>query len=93
MEFYNYGCPLIEKNFKRTLLNVYEKRTWVYLKEKKSIRKNILLYGYVDKKLLLQYTEHEIISENPQITIIKNNNFITETFLNNLNIKLKRNSY
>ncbi|HQI46269.1 MAG TPA: hypothetical protein PLC59_09445 [Bacteroidales bacterium] len=93
MEFYNYGCPLIEKNFKRTLLNVYEKRTWVYLKEKKSIRKNILLYGYVDKKLLLQNTEYEIISENPQITIIKNNNFITETFLNNLNIKLKRNSY
>ena len=93
MEFYNYGCPLIEKNFKKTLLRVYEKRTWVYLEEKKSIRKNILLYGYADRNLLSENTCFEIISDNPQITVIKNNILNTEDLLKKLNITLKRNAY
>ena len=43
VEFYNYGCPILEQISCTTVMNVYERRTWVFLEEKSSVRKNILL--------------------------------------------------
>lgn len=94
MEFYDYGCPLIENDFPKTMLTVYEKRTWVYLKEKYKVEKNILIYGS-DQVVnnLKVINNYEIISTNPNIILIKNNTIDTESLLGLFNIELKRNSY
>jgi len=93
MEFYNYGCPLLEKNFTRTLMNSYERRTWVYHQERNAIRRNILLYGYVDMDLLHQIDDKNIISIDPETNVVKNNTLQTKTLLKLLNISLKQNDY
>lgn len=94
MEFYNYGCPIFEKGLPPTILNVYEKRTWVYVKEKTSIHKNILiLTNGIDSTKLNEIKDFEVIPWNPSIYIIKENNLTTEDLLNKLGFELKRNNY
>lgn len=101
MEFYNYGCPLLIKKFPKTLMSVYEKRTWVYLKEKYNLEKNILIYGSgittnaseIEKNDDLKGINIQVISENPAIFIIKNNNFRLDSLFKKLKIDLKRNTY
>lgn len=94
LEFYNYGCPLLFKNFPKTMMSVYERRTWVYLEEKSKIRKNILIYGLeIDSTLIRKQLDYKILSNDPPILIIKNNSMKTEALSKFLNIELKRNGY
>ena len=94
MEFYNYGCPLMESGFPRTLMSIYEKRTWVYLKEKTEIGKNVMIYGAeVNLENTIKNMNCIILSTDPSIIIVNNNSLTTESLLKLLNIDLKRNSY
>lgn len=92
MEFYNYGCPLLDKKFPKTLLRIYERRTWVYLKEKSSVESNIIIY---DAELNVNSIKTEInaavFSYSPEIHIIRWNSLTTDSLLKRINIKLKRN--
>jgi hypothetical protein len=91
IEFYNYGCPLLEKNFPQTIMNVYERRTWVYIKEGTSVEKNVMIYGYAaDTANTKTLGSSEIISLG-NITIIKGNKLNTESLLKQLKIDLRRN--
>jgi hypothetical protein len=101
MEFYNYGCPLIVKNFPATMMNIYEKRTWVYLKEKENIHKNILIFGSgisTNTNEIKQNDNYkglniEVLSENPTIILVKNNLHTIDSLFKKLSIDLKRNAY
>jgi hypothetical protein len=101
MEFYNYGCPLLNKKFPSTMMNIYEKRTWVYIKEKESIHKNILIFGSsisTNTNEIKQNDNYkglniEVISENPTIILIKNNVLTIDSLFKKLSIDLKRNAY
>lgn len=101
MEFYNYGCPLLIKKFPNTVMNIYEKRTWVYLKEKTKIEKNILIYGSdiitktneIKQNKNLKDIDIEVISKNPTIIIIKNNKIRLDSLFKKLMIDFKRNAY
>jgi len=93
LEFYNYGCPLLEKEFTQTMLRIYERRTWVFQTERSTARHNILLYGEVDPVLLHKTHNYEIISDIPSLVVIKNNHLKTEELMDTLGILLQRNAY
>jgi len=101
MEFYNYGCPLLIKKFPQTVMNIYEKRTWVYLKQKRNIQKNIIIYGSgistntneIKQNENLRGINIEVVSENPTIIIIKNNKLRLDSLFKKLMIDFKRNAY
>ena len=91
LEFMNYGCPLIINKFPKTLLNVYERRTWVFINEGSSVEKNILIFG----SDLNSNTNKPLIeiSEYPKMVLIKDNKLRTDSLLKQLNIMYKRNTY
>lgn len=75
-EFINYGCSILEEDFPTTMLNIYEKRSWVKVDVKNWPGKNILFYGTPKDMNKLRTIENcEIIDDNPDHTIfIINNN-------------------
>lgn len=75
MIFYAYGCPLLEKEMPQTLLQVHERRTWVFLDEKTKQRKNILFYGLPlhDEQWVKIKKHAKIITGNPDIAVFTNN--------------------
>jgi hypothetical protein len=83
------------------MMNIYEKRTWVYIKEKESIHKNILIFGSsisTNTNEIKQNDNYkglniEVISENPTIILIKNNVLTIDSLFKKLSIDLKRNAY
>jgi len=94
LEFYDYGCPMVEKEFTKTLLTGYEKRTWVYMKEKSEVYPNILIFGASPD--LLKNNEDgnfKLIHNDPQVIAIKNNTLKVEELLKKLDIKLSRNAW
>jgi len=94
LEFYNYGCPLLEKKFAKTILNTAEKRTWVYLREKNSVRSNILIFGSgVGRHDIGNNPNCELISSDPNMIIIRGNNMETEKLLYQFDIEFIRNWY
>jgi len=91
LEFYNYGCPLLDKHFTPSVMNVYERRTWVFTKEGLRVAKNIMIYGYeADKENIKTIINSGVISIG-DITIIKGNIMSTESLLKQLHIDYKRN--
>ncbi len=93
MEFYNYGCPLLVKDFAPTFMNVYERRTWVYKQEKNTVRKNLLIYGYIEAVFLTKIEKNNLIYIEEETTVIRNNTLTTKALLKMLNLTLKRSAY
>ena len=95
MHFYNYGCPILQKNFSNTVMNIYENRTWVYNHEKETIRKVVLLYNFMPDKneIVSKKINWEVINEYPKITLIKDNDKTLTELSEALHFTLKRNTY
>jgi hypothetical protein len=92
IEFYSYGCPILEKNFPKTILNKFERRTWVYWKEKSSIEKNILIYNFSPDSAQMRVLKNsKIISNNTSMVLIKENNMQVDSLLWLLKIEFYRN--
>jgi len=95
VEFYNYGCPILQENTTSSIMNIYERRTWVFEKEKIAVRKNVLLFNpdieAIDtyKKVL----DCEIIHRNPTMILIKNNDKSLQELSEIVGFLLKRNTY
>lgn len=90
MEMYNYACPLIIKKFPKTLLSVFERRTWVYTNERSAVEKNVMICGDVDTNLVKNFKNSISISSNPPISIFINNHLRSDSLLKKLEIDLKR---
>ena len=94
LEFYNYGCPLLEKKFPKTMMNLYERRTWVYLTEKSRIEPNILIFNYkIDSNQIKMFPKLIELSGVHSLTLINENKIRTDSLLKKLKIPLARNSY
>lgn len=94
LEFYNYGCPLLEKKIPKTMMNLYEKRTWVYLTEKSSIEPNILIFNYkIDSNQINMFPKLIMLSGIHNLTLINENKIRTDSLLKKLKIQLARNTY
>lgn len=94
VEFYNYACPLLEKDFTKTMMTVYEKRTWVFVKEKKSVYSNVLLFGPdMDMRLVESMENIPVSGDSQKLILIKNNKLSIEELMAKLNVKLLRNGY
>lgn len=94
VEFYNYACPLLEKDFTKTMMTVYEKRTWVFVKEKKSVYSNVLLFGPdMDMRLVESMENIPVSGDSQKLILIKNNKLSMEELMAKLNVKLLRNGY
>lgn len=95
MEFYNYGCPILEKNFSPSVLNVYEKRTWVFEEEKKAARRTVLLFNLHPEFIKGDTAgiNYEIINNNPCMMILRNNTKSLMELSEIFNFQYKRNTY
>ncbi|MBL0016912.1 MAG: hypothetical protein IPP17_10750 [Bacteroidetes bacterium] len=94
MEFYNYGCPLVQEAFPKTIMNVYERRTWVYLAERSTVESNVLLYNFaLDSIQIDSFTNARTVSTNPNLTLISGNKLPLDSLLKQLSLGLKRHSY
>lgn len=95
MEFYNYGCPIIEESSTSSIMNIYEKRTWVYQEEKVKARKNVLLYNQNIERIeeYKNLLDCEIISRNPNLVLIKNNDKNLFELSEIFDFELRRNTY
>ncbi len=95
MEFYNYGCSIIEKNLFSSVMNIYERRTWIFQQEKNSARKNLLLFNQrIDQiEEYRKVLDCEIINRNPNMILIKNNDKTLLELSEIFNFQLKRNTY
>jgi len=92
MEFYNYGCSLLEKEFPSTLLSIYEKRTWIYQKEKKAVHQNILIYGSeIASWEIKNIANTSLLPNQHRLILIKDNKLSTQDLLRSFRILLKRN--
>lgn len=90
MEFYNYGCPLLEKDFPKTMMNIYERRDWVFLKESKAVAKNILFYNSdIDFNIIWNMKNCKILSDqDPKMFLIYNNTLPTDSLFRFLKLDL-----
>lgn len=94
MEFYNYGCPLLETSFPTTLMNVYERRTWVFMREPQAVHPNILIFGRpldLAPLLCLPGLKFEQLEANK--LLITDNHYPLKSLLDALRVDLDRNSY
>jgi hypothetical protein len=74
MEFYNYGCPVLEKEFPPTIMSSLERRTWVYQREKKVIRSTVLLIGLErNNEHVRLMPGHRVLSESPPMILVSGN--------------------
>jgi hypothetical protein len=95
MAFYNYGCSILEENATSSIMNIYERRTWVFQEEKIKARKNVLLYNqnienFEEYKKVL---DCEVINKKPTIILIRNNDKNLLELSKIFNFKLQRYKY
>jgi len=95
LTFYDYGCPVLIDDFKPTVLNIYEKRTWSFEMEKRKIRETIMIYGFFPNKVdsLSQIIDCKLIQKEPNIILISNNNRTLPEIANMFDFVYKRHPY
>ncbi|MBK9449687.1 MAG: hypothetical protein IPN95_09750 [Bacteroidetes bacterium] len=75
-------------------MNVYERRTWVYLAERSTVESNVLLYNFaLDSIQIDSFTNARTVSTNPNLTLISGNKLPLDSLLKQLSLGLKRHSY
>jgi hypothetical protein len=88
MEFYNYGCPLLVKDFPPTVLSICERRTWRFMKEKTTVRENVLLLGVsiAAQEKMKEMNFGKMISADPPMALFNNNTLNAEELLKQVNL-------
>jgi hypothetical protein len=84
--FINYACATCEEIFPKTLLPIYERRTWRLIEDSKTIYHTILLIDY-DNPLDETFNFIEKIEQGK--FLIKNNQLQTIRLLNRMNIETR----
>lgn len=95
MQFYNYGCSVIDKSTFSSIMNVYERRTWVFQQEKNNVRKKLLLFNQ-DLDQIEEYSkvlDLEVVNRNPNLILLKNNNKTLMELSKIFGFKLKKDTY
>lgn len=94
-EFFTYACPLLEKDFPPTLINIYERRAWMVREKKKTVERNILFYNSdVDLAILRSMKNCKILTvEDPKMFVVTNNTLTTDSLLHYMKLDLWCNPY
>jgi len=94
-EFYTYACPLLEKDFPPTLINIYERRAWMVRKKKNKVEKNILFYNSdVDPAILQNMKNCKILTmQDPKMFVVTNNTLTTDSLLRTMKLEFWCNPY
>lgn len=94
MEYLTYGCPLLDERFEHTMMNVYERRTWVFEQEQRAVRKNILFHGRpLPLDTLRFYPELGVQRLSNDMVLIHNDRYRSRYIMDLLGVELKRNTY
>lgn len=94
MEYLAYGCPLLDERFERTMMNVYERRTWVFEQEQLAVRKNILFHGRpMTLDTLGYYPDLQVLRLSNDMVLIRNDRYRSRFIMDLLGVELKRNTY
>lgn len=94
MEFYNYGCPLLQTEFCKTTMNMYEKRTWVYESVRPTRFRTVLIVGnFIDSATEKITTYSKVLSQKPNMVLVHENNLELQKLLLKYSVKFSRNAY
>lgn len=77
LQFYDYGCPVLQKKSFLTVLTLYERRTWVFEKEYLNRREKLMLFNInLDLNKIEEIEtkmDCEVIDRKRGIVLIRNN--------------------
>jgi hypothetical protein len=95
VEFYNYGCKVLLEGMTPSVMNIYERRTWVYQEERKSARKTVLLFNCTLKnvEILQKEMDIEVLGKFPNLILVRNNDKTLSELCDLFGIRCQRNSY
>ena len=93
MTLMSYGCPSLRPEIPVSVLNVYERRTWIFLNEKKTVRENVLIFGEFDFERLNKIGNYSRLNEDPPIHLLKSNTLTADQLLQELEVQYKRHTY
>lgn len=95
VEFYNFGCEVIQDNMTKSVMNIYERRTWVYQEERKTPRKTVLLFNCRLKNVEMRQKEMdiEVLGKHPNLILVRNNDKTLSELCDMFGIRCQRNSY
>ena len=89
-----YACPLLEPGLPNTMLNVYERRTWVFVGEQERTRQNILIYGRtLAPEVLDRLACLRVVQLNEHMVLVSTEGYSVKQVLTHLGVDLKRNTY
>lgn len=95
VEFYNFGCDVMVNDMVPGVMNIYERRTWVYQKERATARNTVLIFNCRLKNLdkLQNKMDIELISRFPDVVLVKNNDQTLSELCDLFEMKCQRNAY
>lgn len=95
IEFLNYGCSLLHPMELSSVMNIYERRTWVYQDVKSNARKNVLLFNHSIENIesYRDRVEFEIIGQHPNLLLLKNNHKTLPELAELFHFQYQRNAY
>jgi hypothetical protein len=93
MTLMSYGCPSLNPEIPVSVLNVYERRTWIFLNEKKTVRENVLIFGEFNFEHLKKIANYSRLNDDPPVHLIKSNTLTADQLLQELEVQYKRHTY
>lgn len=96
LEFYNYGCPILSEEEKlHSMMNICDRRTWVFEKESKISRERVLIFNHykIDLGDLQTKMKIKVVNNDPSILLIEENDKTIKQLAELMNFDYKRNSY
>jgi hypothetical protein len=95
LNFYTYGCDILEPNFKPNVLSQYERRTWCFEEAKTQVKNNVLIYGSIPNRVdsLSEHMDCRLVGKSPNVIWLKNNKLNGKEIAKAFNFKFTRNPY
>jgi hypothetical protein len=93
-EFFNYCLPLITNCKARTIMTVFERRTWVFHETAGIIGKNVLVYNYQgDEASIKKFDNMSMIVDKRVMLLFKDNKLRTDSLLKAIKVPYIRQPY
>lgn len=76
IEFYNYGCSLLKEGKRnKSVMNIFERRYWVFEEERKSVRNRVLIFNRLNDNFdkLNESNKVKVVHEKPLVLLIEDN--------------------
>ena len=95
LEFYNYACPLLESELPQSIINVFERRTWIFVDEKDHSRDRVLIFNPNIDSLpeITPSLKYERIEGRPNLILITENDKSLSELSELFHFGLMRNTY